>query len=149
MERPRKLFKGSICNFQVSKICKKGYIEMTKKIYLEPLKSILGRSILHYSPSFKWTKCSLNKRQMVFPPTFKGPWSTTKTSCINTTTFFFNLKISPEDLTILNIFRSTKAMLIRLSMVLCWQDLIFPIEIQASFTSNTFKSSFRLKLIKN
>ena len=85
---------------------------------------------------------------MVFPPTVKGPWSTTKTSCINTTTFFFNLKISPKDLTILNIFRSTKAMLIRLSMVLCWQDLIFLIEIQASFTSNTFKSSFRLKLVK-
>ena len=32
----------------MSKICKKGYIEMTKKIYLETLKSVLGRSILHY-----------------------------------------------------------------------------------------------------
>ena len=48
MEPPRKLFKGSICNFQVSKICKKGHIEMTRKIYLEPLKSVLGRSISHY-----------------------------------------------------------------------------------------------------
>ena len=48
MERPRKLFNGSICNFEVSKICKKGYIEMTKKIYPENLKSVLGRSIFHY-----------------------------------------------------------------------------------------------------
>ena len=35
-------FKVLICNFQVSKICKKGYIEMTKKIYLETLKKCLG-----------------------------------------------------------------------------------------------------------
>ena len=48
MERPRKLFNVSICNFEVSKICKKGYIGMTKKIYLETLKSFLGHSILHY-----------------------------------------------------------------------------------------------------
>ena len=32
----------------MSKICKKGYIEMTKKIYLETLKRVLGHSILHY-----------------------------------------------------------------------------------------------------
>ena len=32
----------------MSKICKKGYLEMTKKNYLETLKSVLGLSILHY-----------------------------------------------------------------------------------------------------
>ena len=35
-------------NFRCQKYVKKGYIEMTKKIYLEPQKSVLGRSILHY-----------------------------------------------------------------------------------------------------
>ena len=46
----------------MSKICKKGYIEMGKWIYLGPLKSVLGRSILHYSraqfslPIGKWGK---------------------------------------------------------------------------------------------
>ena len=34
--------------FRCQKYVKKGYIEMTKKIYLETLKSVLGRSILHY-----------------------------------------------------------------------------------------------------
>ena len=34
--------------FRCQKYVKKGYIEMTKKIYLEPLKSVLGCSILHY-----------------------------------------------------------------------------------------------------
>ena len=37
MERPRKLFKVSFVIFR----CKKGYMEMTKKIYLETLKSVL------------------------------------------------------------------------------------------------------------
>ena len=32
----------------MSKICKKGYMEMRKRIYLVPLKSVLGHSILHY-----------------------------------------------------------------------------------------------------
>ena len=32
----------------MSKIYKKGHIELTKKIYLEPLKSVLGHSIIHY-----------------------------------------------------------------------------------------------------
>ena len=35
--------------FRCQKICKKGYIEMTKKFYLEALKSVLGRSVSHYS----------------------------------------------------------------------------------------------------
>ena len=35
----------------MSKICKKGYIEI-KKNYLETLKSVLGRSILHYLRDF-------------------------------------------------------------------------------------------------
>ena len=47
IERPRKLFEVSICNFLVKNM-KKGYIEMTKKIYLETLKNVLGRSISHY-----------------------------------------------------------------------------------------------------
>ena len=45
---PRLLFKVSICNFLGFKNIKKGYIEMTKKIYLETLKSVLGRSIFRY-----------------------------------------------------------------------------------------------------
>ena len=41
----------------MSKICKKGYMEMTKKIYLETLKSVLGRSISHYSAA-RFLKCA-------------------------------------------------------------------------------------------
>ena len=41
MERPRELFKVSFIILGV----KKGYMEMTKRIYLETLKSALGRSI--------------------------------------------------------------------------------------------------------
>ena len=48
MEQPRRLFKCSRKNFRCQKYVKKGYIEMTKKIYLEPQESVLGRSILHY-----------------------------------------------------------------------------------------------------
>ena len=40
--------KARFYNFWMSKICKKGYIEITKKIFLETLKSVLGRSIFHY-----------------------------------------------------------------------------------------------------
>ena len=37
-------------NFRCQKYVKKGYMGMmTKKIYLEPQKSALGRSIIHYS----------------------------------------------------------------------------------------------------
>ena len=48
MERPSVLFRISSVIFRCQKYVKKGYIEMTKKIYLETLKSALGRSILHY-----------------------------------------------------------------------------------------------------
>ena len=48
MERPSALFRISSVIFRCQKYVKKGYIEMTKKIYLETLKSVLGRSILHY-----------------------------------------------------------------------------------------------------
>ena len=41
-------FLNSIYNFKCQKYLKKGYMEMTKKIYLETLKSALGRSIYHY-----------------------------------------------------------------------------------------------------
>ena len=34
--------------FSCQKYVKKGYIEITKKIYLEPLKSVLGCSLSHY-----------------------------------------------------------------------------------------------------
>ena len=33
----------------MSKYVKKGYMEMGEQLYLEPWKSVLGRSILHYS----------------------------------------------------------------------------------------------------
>ena len=80
MEQPRKLFKGLICDFQVSKICKKGHIEMTKKIYPEPLKVGLGCSISHYSQlfsiHFSWrrsTRCSdrLNDFSVTIPRCYK------------------------------------------------------------------------------
>ena len=38
MEQPRRLFKCSRKNFRCQKYVKKGYIEMTKKIYLDPQK---------------------------------------------------------------------------------------------------------------
>ena len=48
MERPRKLFKVSLVIFRCRKYVKEGYMEMTKKNYLETLKSVLGRSMYHY-----------------------------------------------------------------------------------------------------
>ena len=48
MERPSVLFRISSVIFRCQKYVKKGYMKMTKKIYLEPLKSVLGQSILHY-----------------------------------------------------------------------------------------------------
>ena len=47
----------------MSKICKKGYMEITKTIYLEPEKNVPGRSILHYSNPAdtyvqRWDLCS-------------------------------------------------------------------------------------------
>ena len=48
MERPSVLFRISSVIFRCQKYVKKGYIEMTKKIYLETLKSVMGRSNLHY-----------------------------------------------------------------------------------------------------
>ena len=33
--RPKRLFKGSICNFQMSKYVKKGYMEMGEQLYLD------------------------------------------------------------------------------------------------------------------
>ena len=47
VEQPRKLFKALICNFQVSKICKKGYLEMTKKNLPSALKKCPGS--LHFT----------------------------------------------------------------------------------------------------
>ena len=41
-------FLNSIYNFRCQKYVKKGYREMTNKIYLETLKSALGRSIYDY-----------------------------------------------------------------------------------------------------
>ena len=40
--------KAQIVIFRCQKYVKKGYMETAKKIYLETLKSALGRSILHY-----------------------------------------------------------------------------------------------------
>ena len=48
MERPSVLFRISSVIFRCQKYVKKGYMEMTKKIYLETLKSVLGHYILHY-----------------------------------------------------------------------------------------------------
>ena len=42
MERPSVLFRISSVIFRCQKYVKKGYIEMTKKIYLEPLKKCPG-----------------------------------------------------------------------------------------------------------
>ena len=51
MEPPSVLFRISSVIFRCQKYVKKGYMEMTKKIYLETLKSVLGHCILHYLPS--------------------------------------------------------------------------------------------------
>ena len=48
MEQRSELFRISSVIFRCQKYAKKGYMEMTKQIYLETLKSVLGRSILHY-----------------------------------------------------------------------------------------------------
>ena len=47
---PGSLPNALIYNFSGLKYIKKGYIEMTKKIYLGLLKSVLGRSVFHYFP---------------------------------------------------------------------------------------------------
>ena len=49
MKGPSVLFRIPSVTFRCQKYVKKGYMEMTKKIHLETLKSALGRSILHYS----------------------------------------------------------------------------------------------------
>ena len=41
-------FLNLIYNFRCQKYVKQGYMEMTKKIYLDTLKSALGRFIYHY-----------------------------------------------------------------------------------------------------
>ena len=45
---PGDFLKAWFVNFRCKNYVKKGYMEMTKTIYLEPLKSVLGRSTLHY-----------------------------------------------------------------------------------------------------
>ena len=49
---PGDFLKAQFVIFRCQKYVKKGYIEMTKKIYHETLKSALGHSILHYSAFF-------------------------------------------------------------------------------------------------
>ena len=69
MEPPRKRFRISSIIFKCQKYVKKGYMEMTKKIYLQTLKIVLGRSILHYFPGVSrgykmgtFTSNGLNRR---------------------------------------------------------------------------------------
>ena len=45
---PGDFLKAQFVIFRCQKYVKKGYIEMRKLIYLVPLKSVLGRSILHF-----------------------------------------------------------------------------------------------------
>ena len=45
---PEDFLKAQFVIFRCQKYAKKGYIEVRKWIYLVPLKSLLGRSILHY-----------------------------------------------------------------------------------------------------
>ena len=45
---PGDFLKAQFVIFMCRKYVKKGYIEMRKLIYLVPLGSVLGRSILHY-----------------------------------------------------------------------------------------------------
>ena len=47
---PGDFLKAQFVIFRCQKYVKKGYIEMRKWIYFVPLKSVLGRSILHYWP---------------------------------------------------------------------------------------------------
>ena len=42
----RDFLKARFVNFRCQKYVKKGYMEMTKTIYLESIKSVLGSSIL-------------------------------------------------------------------------------------------------------
>ena len=46
---PGDFLKAQFVIFRCQKYVKKGYIKMRKRIYLVPLKSVLGCSILHYS----------------------------------------------------------------------------------------------------
>ena len=48
-----------IINFSGLKKCKKGDIEMTEKIYLETLRSVLGRSITHYLNITKFLRAAV------------------------------------------------------------------------------------------
>ena len=41
-------FRAQSANFTCQKYVKKGYKEMRETVYLEPEKSVPGRSILHY-----------------------------------------------------------------------------------------------------
>ena len=65
MERPSVLFRISSVIFRCQKYVKKGYIEMTKKIYLETLKSVLGRSIFHWFDFEKVAQISILTNKIV------------------------------------------------------------------------------------
>ena len=45
---PEDFLKAQFVIFRCQKYVKKGYMEMKNWIYLVPLKSVVGRSILHY-----------------------------------------------------------------------------------------------------
>ena len=45
---PGDFLKAQFVIFRCQKYVKKGYMEMRKQFYLEPLKSVLGGSIFHY-----------------------------------------------------------------------------------------------------
>ena len=45
---PENFLKSQFVIFRCQKYVEEGYIEMTKKIYLETLRSVLGCSILHF-----------------------------------------------------------------------------------------------------
>ena len=49
--------KAKFVDFRCQKYVKKGYLEMRVTVYLEPEKSVLDRSILHYS---RLTKVSIS-----------------------------------------------------------------------------------------
>ena len=46
---PENSLKAQFAIFRCQKYVKKGYMEMGEQLYFEPLKSVPGRSILHYS----------------------------------------------------------------------------------------------------
>ena len=64
---PENSLKAQFVIFRCQKYVKKGYMEMGEQLYLEPLKSVPGRSVFHYCQHYRvgpWANFSGKQNSM-------------------------------------------------------------------------------------